>query len=135
MYLCVCLCYVNTVMDVNFKFIFICFVAVLSTGNNLALGRPARQLSTQSGASADRAVDGNTDGHFSRRTCTHTYRVDNPWWAVDLGSACTIGTVKIYNRVGKCSNKTYDSIYVRLRHAKLRIPLSDVMHDKFLSDS
>lgn len=66
---------------------------------NLALGRPATQISTDYGGDAARAVDGNTDGEYFHNSVTHT-AVDakEAWWQVDLGTPAAIGDIEIYNR-------------------------------------
>ena len=43
-----------------------------TASSNLAQGRPATQSSTLYGGVAGRAVDGNTDGHYSDSSTTHT---------------------------------------------------------------
>ncbi|MFF1820767.1 alpha-L-fucosidase [Kribbella sp. NPDC058245] len=66
---------------------------------NLALNKPATQISTDYGGDAARAVDGNTDGNYFSNSVTHT-TVDakEAWWQVDLGASAPIGDVEIYNR-------------------------------------
>ena len=71
-------------------------VEVISSGENVALGKSATQSSTfknKKGFSASKAVDGQMD-RFS-----HTDRNDEcAWWTVDLGSAVEVESVKIHNR-------------------------------------
>jgi len=56
------------------------------------------------GASADRAVDGNTDGDFSKGSVTHTDpRTDNSnntsaWWEVELDTQHFISGIEVWNR-------------------------------------
>ncbi len=66
---------------------------------NLALNKPATQISTDYDGDAARAVDGNTDGTYFNNSVTHT-AVDakEAWWQVDLGASAPIGDVEIYNR-------------------------------------
>ncbi|WP_328996588.1 alpha-L-fucosidase [Kribbella sp. NBC_01245] len=68
---------------------------------NLALRKPATQISTDYGGDAARAVDGNTDGDYNHNSVTHT-AVDatEAWWQVDLGASAAIGDVEVYNRTG-----------------------------------
>ena len=51
---------------------------------NLALHKYAHQSSQYGGASADLAVDGNTDGNFFNGSVTHTLNDTNAWWEVDI---------------------------------------------------
>ena len=86
---------------------------------NVAQGKPARQ-SSDAGADAGRAVDGNTNGNFSLGSVSHTLRDGNAWLEVDLGKSEPIDNVKVWNRTDCCgyclrnywlfiSNKPYRS--------------------------
>lgn len=75
---------------------------------NLALGGVATQSSTyswQPGGTADKAIDGNTDGTFSLGSVTHTNQDENPWWQVDLGASKPIYSVEVYNRTDCCQDR------------------------------
>lgn len=48
--------------------------------------------------SADKVVDGNTDGQFWNRSCSHTQDVPRPWLAIDLQSTKYIAGMRITNR-------------------------------------
>ena len=72
---------------------------------NLALGRTATQSSTSAGASASRAVDGNTNGNFASNSVSHTNLDHQAWWQVDLGSVQQIGTVRLWNRTDCCEER------------------------------
>ena len=71
----------------------------------------ARQSSVVFGASADRAIDGNIDGHYPRGSVTHTAGNDSgptdsaPWIEVDLGKPVPVGAVTIYNRTDCCGDR------------------------------
>ncbi len=85
----------------------------LSSGNNnvvtnLAQGKTATESSVAFGATADRAVDGNTDGSWSNNSVTHTNFDANAWWNVDLGASGTINTISIWNRMDCCSSRLGD---------------------------
>jgi hypothetical protein len=83
-----------------------------TSGNNLALGKPATQVSLYESADASRAVDGNIDGIYTNNSVTHTLR-DAPqaWWQVDLGAVSQIQTINIYNRTDCCSERALN-VYV-----------------------
>ena len=55
---------------------------------NVALGKPAAQLSLHQGIAAQptRAVDGCTLTHLWDNCCATTAASSQPWWGVDLGS-------------------------------------------------
>ena len=71
---------------------------------NLALGRSASQSSTDFGAGASRAVDGNTNGNSSSGSVTHTITQTQPWWKVDLGASYNINNIVLWNRTDCCAH-------------------------------
>jgi len=73
--------------------------------DNLALGQPATQSSTDVGGLASRAVDGNTDGNWGSGSVTHTVMQANPWWMVDLGQVKKIDQVAVWNRTDCCVDR------------------------------
>jgi hypothetical protein len=75
---------------------------------NVALRKPASQISVDFGASADRAVDGNTSGRFDGRSVTHTTSTTRPWWLVDLDGRHRVERVTIFNRTDCCAERLVD---------------------------
>lgn len=73
-------------------------VEVLSGGTNIARNAQASQSSTDYGAAAQRAIDGNANGDFQQNSVTHSATEDNPWWEVDLGQSQPIDAIAIWNR-------------------------------------
>ena len=72
---------------------------------NLALNKPAYQISTAYGGIASRAVDGSREPDYWRGlSCTITGYAMSPWWMVDLGKNYNIGYITVTNRDmnGKC---------------------------------
>ncbi|XP_015753443.1 PREDICTED: receptor-type tyrosine-protein phosphatase mu-like [Acropora digitifera] len=83
----------------NPKVVVVCEVEVYSAYlPNLALNQPATQVSTDYGAVASRAVDGNNRTDWASDSCMHTDYADDPWWRVDLGESLPVATVVIVNR-------------------------------------
>ena len=81
------------------------FTNQTDTGNNLALGKPARQSSNNFGTTGAEAVDGNTDGDSAHGSVSHTHP-DNPaWWEVDLQTLSRVNEVRIYNRTDCCAER------------------------------
>jgi Fe-S cluster biogenesis protein NfuA len=81
------------------------FTNQTNTGNNLALGKPARQSSNNFGTTGAEAVDGNTDGDSAHGSVSHTHP-DNPaWWEVDLQTLSRVNEVRIYNRTDCCAER------------------------------
>ena len=74
---------------------------------NLALRKPARQISTWSNYGAKLAVDGLTSN--STTSFNHTNRAPEPFWEVDLGNQAQIEEVVVYNRTDPWS-ATYNRI-------------------------
>jgi len=68
------------------------------TDINLALNKPAIQISTYDYCEASRAVDGLVGA--SSASCTHAHF--HSWWSVDLGAAYDVGHVTVTN-----DNNTY----------------------------
>ncbi len=79
--------------------------------SNLALGKIATQSSTyhgSTGAPANAAVDGNTDGSFPDLSVTATDLDTNVWWQVDLGASAAVSSVVIWNRTDCCGSRLSD---------------------------
>ncbi|WP_421796104.1 discoidin domain-containing protein [Haliscomenobacter sp.] len=66
--------------------------------NNIAQFKPTKQSSTFEAGHANRAVDGNTDGDWGKRTVSHTNDTPNPWWEVNLLGTYDITSITIHNR-------------------------------------
>ncbi|KAI0242703.1 hypothetical protein LSAT2_011778 [Lamellibrachia satsuma] len=82
---------------------------VLTTEDNIAVGRPARQSSLFDFGTPDRVVDGNINGNSHiMKSCSHTDIAQRPWWTVDLESERLVRSVHIYNRVECCSDRLHD---------------------------
>lgn len=66
---------------------------------NIAVDGTARQSSVAYDGHAKLAIDGNTDGEYRKTySTTHTDRLPNQWWEVDLGKPQKIEEIKIWNR-------------------------------------
>lgn len=75
-------------------------VEVISQGTNTALKGTATQKSTYADAHASRAIDGTTDGEYTKGSVSHTADgTDDPWWEVDLLSAQPLEKIVVWNRV------------------------------------
>lgn len=79
-----------------------------SMPSNLAFEKIASQSSTEAGAVADNAVDGDTDGEFADGSVTHTKIEDHAWWQVDLGASAAIDSIVIWNRTDAVSERLAD---------------------------
>lgn len=66
---------------------------------DLALNKAVTQSSTFTDGEPHRAVDGNTDGVWSKGSVSATSNDSQAWWQVDLGKVRSIKTVKVWNRV------------------------------------
>ncbi|KAI8493616.1 hypothetical protein Bbelb_285370 [Branchiostoma belcheri] len=66
---------------------------------NLALNRPATQSSIDFKGDPGRAVDGNRNPFYAKKSCTHTKMQRDPWWRVDLGSSQCVDRVVVYKRM------------------------------------
>ena len=74
-------------------------VQVFSDGKNIASKGRATQSSTTSGGTAQRAVDGRTDGKYDAGTSTHTSGADaKTWWELDLQSEQPLDAITVWTR-------------------------------------
>ena len=83
-------------------------VGIYHAGKNLALSSKASQSSQFGDASADRAIDGNTDGSFGKKSVSHTNNETKPWLEIDLGAEKEINRIKIYNRRDRLESRLKD---------------------------
>ena len=80
-------------------------VPSLVGAQNRALGQPAFSSSLwAAGRTADRAVDGNTQGSYHVSPfIVHTNNGPLEWWYVDLGQAYDVTSLEFWNRTDCCS--------------------------------
>ncbi|XP_032893941.1 uncharacterized protein LOC116984017 [Amblyraja radiata] len=88
--------YPNFIMSTN---------KVLATPENVATEATPTQSSTDQGAGAERANDGNGDSNFRNGSCARTWISNNPWWRVDLKESYNVSDVRITNRADCCSDQ------------------------------
>ena len=83
-------------------------VQAFAQNENIARQGKASQSTTYQGADAGRAIDGNTDGTYSKKSVQHTGDGDKaPWWEVDLGSERLLEKVVLWNRTdGGVTNRS-----------------------------
>merc|ERR1712070_871027 len=67
----------------------------------ISQGKKATQSSEGWGGKPSRAIDGNTDQKYGKKSCTHTQK-QKGWWKVDLGSKFKIDHVVVWNRADCC---------------------------------
>ncbi|REE01998.1 RICIN domain-containing protein [Marinoscillum furvescens] len=91
---------------------------------NLAYMRETAQSSTAHGGVSSRAVDGNTDGAYSKNSVTHTSDQRNAWWKVYLDKDYTLGQIKIYNRTDACCADRLANFNVSIMKANGEITFS-----------
>lgn len=60
------------------------------------------------GATANKAIDGNTDGFYWNGSVTHTNYEAQPWWQLDLGSVQQVNSVQVWNRSDCCGERLSD---------------------------
>jgi hypothetical protein len=84
-------------VDVGFHYIAV-------EADNFAPHKYATQSTTDSGRTADRAIDGNTDGTAAGGSVSQTQNPGTPWWELDLGLQEQVDTLRIWNRTDCCAN-------------------------------
>ena len=94
--------YVRLELPGSSRILHIAEIKVFSGNTNVAQNKMASQTTTFSKASATRAVDGNTNGIYSKGSVAHTSEGSNVWWEVDLGGDKAIDRIEIYNRADNC---------------------------------
>jgi hypothetical protein len=73
---------------------------------DVAIGGTATQSSTfDSTTTADKAVDGKTDGVSGNGSISITTQQAQAWWQVDLGTSKAIDSVEVWNRTDCCANR------------------------------
>ena len=65
---------------------------------NHAPGGTATQSSDVGSATADRAIDGNANGHSSGDSYSKTTSELEPWWQLDLGAVVDVGDILLWER-------------------------------------
>lgn len=91
-----------------------CMYLITGERKNLAYRGKASQSSTSGKGYANLAIDGNTDGNYSHRSCTETKLELNPWWMVTFDKELVeVEEVAITNRDLCCGKffKRYLSQY------------------------
>ncbi|MBN8418217.1 MAG: DUF1553 domain-containing protein [Verrucomicrobia bacterium] len=91
--------YVRIELPGEKKMLQLAEVQVFSGSENIAPKGTASQSSTYTTAAAKRAIDGGTEGDYSKNSVSHTAGTDNdPWWEVDLKAAKPVDRVVVWNR-------------------------------------
>jgi len=86
--------------------------------NNIALGRPTDQTTTEDGGDSSKAVDGITNGVFADGSVTLTKKQGTPTFNVYLDAVYRITKIEIYNRVD-CCRERIDGLIPQL-HAPIK---------------
>ncbi|MCB9952872.1 MAG: DUF1553 domain-containing protein [Planctomycetaceae bacterium] len=98
--------YVRVAMPGQKQFLSLAEVQVFSGNENVALKGEATQSSTDYDGPAKFAIDGNTDGEFTKKSTTHTAQDDSPWWEVDLKASAAVDRIAVWNRTdGNVGNR------------------------------
>jgi len=96
------------VMLSNSGILSVAEVEVYDENNKLiSKEKPASQSSDYSSSkgTADRAVDGNTNGKWSGNSVTHTKRSSKNWLKIKLGGGKRVKRVVVYNRKDCCTDR------------------------------
>ncbi|XP_025079875.1 fucolectin-like [Pomacea canaliculata] len=100
--------------------VYLYFFSAVHASENVALRKPARHITNVENmpyATADKAVDGNTDGYFFNHSCTQSNEKSNTWWKVDLMGFYNITSVQLFTRTDCCSD--------RLQNFEVRVSRTD----------
>ena len=89
-------------------------VQVFDGPDNVAIGASASQSSIAFEGTPDRAIDGNTDGHFDAASTTHTAPSESPWWELDLVNNRFVDRVVLWNRSDEGVDDRIGGLHVAL---------------------
>ncbi len=89
-------------------------VQVFSFGKNVSGRGQASQSSTAYAGDAKRAIDGRTDGIYTKNSTTHTETGNDPWWELDLKDNQTIDRIVLWNRTDNDLHSRLDGAVVQL---------------------
>ena len=88
--------------------LFIFYADLSAQEVNRALNAFGTMSSESYGASAERALDGNTDGNIDANSIAHTQHEEEPWIQVDIGFVDRITHITLYNRTDCCRDRLDD---------------------------
>ena len=108
--------FVRIELDEKDRILHVAEVQAFVGQENVALKGKAKQSTTGYGGVAKLAIDGNTDGDFSKsKSVTHNANGDpKPWWEVDLGKEQNLTRLAVWNR-------TDSGLYSRLDGFRLQV--------------
>ena len=104
-------------------------VQVFSGDTNVATDGTATQVSDQHRGSADRAIDGKTNGNFRANSVTHTNRANPPWWEVDLGAMKLINRIVIWPRTDNNDFRYLEGARVTVLDDSRNVVFSETLTD------
>lgn len=98
-------------------------IQVFSGDVNIALQGNAMQSSTAWGGKPELAIDGNTNGDFSKvKSSMHTDdKKSNPWWQVDLGHMAALQSIILWNRTDKNYGERTQNLTVKVLDAQQKV--------------
>ncbi|NOX98737.1 MAG: DUF1549 domain-containing protein, partial [Verrucomicrobia bacterium] len=107
--------YVRIELPGKDKILNLAEVEVFSGKTNLALKGKAKQSSTYPGGEAERAIDGNTNGLWEKKSVAHVGIKDkSPWWEVDLGKSSPVDRITIWNRTDANIQSRLDDYQIKI---------------------
>ncbi|XP_077867809.1 uncharacterized protein LOC100368436 [Saccoglossus kowalevskii] len=114
--------YVSVQIENRQDYLNLCEVEVYATPlglENVAMGKPAEQISMSSKGVASRAVDGNLNlDYVWGQSCIHTRQESEPWWRVDLLTQYRVYEIIFHNRGDCCWERTYGAV-LRVGNSKV----------------
>ncbi|AMV32402.1 Planctomycete cytochrome C [Pirellula sp. SH-Sr6A] len=100
------------------KILSLAEVQIFRGSENVGPQGKATQSSEGFEGAPARAIDGKTDGEYTKNSVTHTEKSSSPWWEVELAEPTPVDQIRIWNRT---DNKLED----RLSGAIVRVLGSD----------
>jgi Protein of unknown function (DUF1553)/Protein of unknown function (DUF1549)/Planctomycete cytochrome C/F5/8 type C domain len=90
--------YVRITVPGEKRFLQVAELEIFAEGKNIAPQGKASLSSVYTKAAAAKAIDGNTDGAFSKGSVAHSNEEKDPWLEIDLGSEQTVDRLLLWNR-------------------------------------
>lgn len=90
--------YVRITVPGEKRFLQVAELEIFTASKNVAPQGKASLSSVYNKAAAAKAIDGNTEGEFSKGSVAHSNEEKDPWLEIDLGSEQTVDRLVLWNR-------------------------------------
>ena len=96
------------------KILSLAEVQIFCGSDNVAPQGKATQSSEGFGGVASRAIDGKTEGDYTKNSVTHTEKSSSPWWEIELAEQQPLDQIRIWNRTDNKLEERLSGAIVRV---------------------